>query len=283
MKTIPVHQLKSRASSGLEMRSFAGDTKPADVETLGAHRDDHYLFFLLGSGNASLMIDFNELHFKDLCLYYILPGQVHHRIRSDMETGWYMAVDTSLVPPDYRDVFEGKLLVQQPATLNKPEFDECNLLINLLNDKYIESKNDAFHLPVTYALLEAFIGIVASYYRDKEDNKMKVSRPVELARQFKRLLNEHVLNQKTPSGYADLMNVSEGYLNEVLKKVTGFSVSQLILNEVILEAKRLLYYSKLNVKEIAHSLGYQDHTYFSRIFKNSEGISPLQFRSKYLK
>lgn len=106
---------------------------------------------------------------------------------------------------------------------------------------------------------------------------------MEIVQQFKRLLVDNICSVKSPSAYAEMLRVSESYLNESLKKITGMSVSYWILNEAVLEAKRLLYYSQLNVKEIAHKLGYDDHTYFSRIFKKAEGITPLSFRTSYRK
>ncbi|MDB5159131.1 MAG: helix-turn-helix protein [Mucilaginibacter sp.] len=282
-KTIPMHQLKHRADNGLEMSYFDLDDLPKAEEPLGAHRDDHYLFFVLGDGSASLMIDFHELHFSGNSIYYILPGQVHHRISNKVAGGWYVAVDTALVPTEYRDVFEGRLLLQQPVTLNEQQFEQTNQLLRLLYGKFKESNNDTFQLPVAYSLVQAFMGMVANYYCNQNDPGTKAPRSAELARQFKTLLADNLITHKSPSFYAGLMNVTEGYLNEVLKKITGFSVSNLIMNEVMLEAKRLLFYSTLNVKEIAHTLGYQDHTYFSRLFKNSESVTPLEFRGKYLK
>jgi AraC-like DNA-binding protein len=50
---------------------------------------------------------------------------------------------------------------------------------------------------------------------------------------------------------------------------------------VVLEAKRLLYYTDMDVKEIAFSLGYEDHTYFSRLFSKVAGIPPGAFRRKF--
>ncbi len=282
-KSIPLHHLKHRADNGLEMRHFNLDDEPKEMEPLGAHRDDHYLFFLLDSGSASLMIDFNELHFNGYCIYYILPGQVHHRISNKDARGWYLAVDTALIPAEYRDVFEGRLFLQQPVSLNKQQFEQANQLMNLLNDKFKERVDDAFQLQIVYALMQAYAGLIAGYYCKGDDKEAKARRATQLARQFKALVAQNLIAHKNPSFYAGLMNVTEGYLNEVLKKVTGFSVSKLIMNEVMLEAKRLLFYSTQNVKQIAHTLGYQDHTYFSRIFKSNEGVSPLEFRSKYLK
>ena len=127
------------------------------------------------------------------------------------------------------------------------------------------------------------MSITAGCFNEEGEKGVVTLRPVLLKREFKKLLTRHLKDHKSPSVYANFLNVSEGYLNEILKKATGFSVSQLILTEVMLEAKRLLYYSKLNVKQIAHTLGYQDHTYFSRVFKKSENMTPLEFREQYLK
>ena len=87
---------------------------------------------------------------------------------------------------------------------------------------------------------------------------------------------------KSPSEYADKLNLSTAYLNECVKNTTGYSVSYHIQQRVILEAKRLLYYSDKSVKEIAAELGYDDYPYFSRLFTKIAGITALAFRNKNL-
>ena len=52
---------------------------------------------------------------------------------------------------------------------------------------------------------------------------------------------------------------------------------------IILEAKRLLRSTTSTVKEIAHELGFEDHAYFSRLFRKSTNMTPLEFRTKILK
>jgi len=283
MKDIPVHQLKKRSNIGLEIwRHEVGDIR-LDATTLAAHRDDHYIFFVIDGGKASLMIDFNEVEFPTNTLYYVLPGQVHHAIGSEKAAGWFLAVDTMLLPPDYRKVFEGQLALQQPYQLDDVQMKQCRELLCLLKQRFLEYENSAFNTSIVLSLLQSFIGIAAGCFADSNCTSIKVSRPVELSQQFKKLLGEHYIATKSPSVYAGMLNVSETYLNEALKKVTGFSVSYWILSEVMLEAKRLLYYGGLNVKEIAHTLGYEDHAYFSRLFKKSEGVTPLSFRAEYRK
>ncbi len=282
-QNIPLHQLKNRASAGIEVKYFQAMGKSKEADSLGAHRDDHYLFFLLERGSGAVMLDFSEVHFEEKSLIYILPGQVHHYLTSFMISGWYLAVDAALIPAVYRDVFEGSLLTQHPITLNTDQYAEAHNLLQLISNKFNDGKEDAFHLSIAYSLMQALVGIVANNYSKENNTGVKAPRSAELSRQFKTLLTANYVTHKSPSAYAQLMNVTEGYLNEIVKKITGFPVSYLITNEVMLEAKRLLYYTDLNVKEIAHQLGYEDHTYFSRLFKKTEGETPLEFRVKYLK
>jgi len=283
MKDIPVHQLHTRANSGVEIKHFKLGDIPKDIETLGAHRDDHYLFFLLEHGTASLMIDFQEMGFQASTIFYVLPGQVHHRIRNDLSEGWFIAIDTALVAPDYRNVFENQLLLQQPVVIDKTCLKQCHDLLSLLEEKYVENDQSAFYIPVIHSLLQSFLGIAAGLYSNCLNPQQHLSRPVQLSQQFKKHLAVNVRSLKSPSAYAAKLNVSESYLNEALKKTTGFSVSYWIQHEVMLEAKRLLFYSELNVKEIAHILGYEDHAYFSRLFKKALNITPLAFRAHYHK
>jgi AraC family transcriptional activator of pobA len=284
MKDIPIHQLQDRVSSGLDIWYFAAKDVPREkASQLGAHRDDHYIFFLLETGAASLMIDFEEIHLPESSLYYILPGQVHHRINAETAQGWFIAIDTLLIPPDYRDVFESALLLQQPYGLSDKQLTQCNNLLHLADDKYKAEEQAPFNLPVVHSLMQSFIGIVAGCYSNIQGTNQNLSRPAQLSQQFKKLLTQHFGTVKSPSAYAGMLNVSESYLNEVLKKVTGFSVSYWIHQEVVLEARRLLYYSQCNVKEITHKLGYDDPAYFSRLFKNVTGKTPLEFRADYRK
>lgn len=286
MKDIPVHQLEKKGSIGMEIwRYHAGDIQmdTFDEEVFKAHRDDHYIFFVVEAGDTALMIDFNEIKFFANSLYYVLPGQVHHRLSDERAAGWFMAVDTMLIPPDYRKVFEGLLALQKPYFLGDAQMKQCMSLLDLLLQRFLEYEKSPFNVSIVHSLLQSFIGIAAGCYSENNEMDVRVSRPVELSRMFKQLLVDNYVTVKSPSVYAGMLNVSESYLNEVLKKVTGFSVSYWILNEIMLEAKRLLYYSECNVKEVAHALGYDDHTYFSRLFKKSEGVTPLMFRTTYRK
>ncbi|WJS93302.1 AraC family transcriptional regulator [Flavobacterium johnsoniae] len=56
------------------------------------------------------------------------------------------------------------------------------------------------------------------------------------------------------------------------------TLSDLITERIIVEAKRELYLTNKTVKEIAYELGYDDEYYFSRVFKGKTDISPQLYR-----
>jgi AraC family transcriptional regulator, transcriptional activator of pobA len=80
------------------------------------------------------------------------------------------------------------------------------------------------------------------------------------------------------SDYAAMLNISAKALAKVAKNYFSKTVTDLIAERIIIEAKRELYLTEKPVKQIAYELGYNDEFYFSRFFKNNTAISPQLFR-----
>ncbi len=279
MKSIPVDKLQNKTNAGLQIKVFGpGDEPRNNGEAAYAHRDDHYIFFLLTDGSGTLKIDLQDVVLTAGQLYYILPSQIHYRIKADRAEGWFLAVDLSIIPPDFRAVFENPPGIQVPYSLTPHELKQYSILLGLLYDEYIERRNGKYYLSIIHMLVQSFLAMAASNYEPIETIDNKHTRAVELTRQFKKLLAAYGHTIKSPSDYASRLNVSLGYLNEAIKKVTGSTVSYWIQQELFNEAKRLLYHSNDDIKQIAHQLGYADYSYFSRFFRKASGTSPLKFR-----
>lgn len=176
-------------------------------------------------------------------------------------------------------MLEGSLTLQPPRTLPAAQRHHCQQLLALLHERAAPTTFPLEHL-VTTALLQAVVGVFAGAYAQSPPPGAAVARSKELTYQFRRLLGQHLPTLKTPSAYAQQLHVSTNHLNAVLQKETGFSVSYWLTQALLLEAKRLLVYSTLDVKEIAATLGYTDYAYFSRFFKKQAGVSPRAFRQQ---
>jgi AraC-like DNA-binding protein len=81
---------------------------------------------------------------------------------------------------------------------------------------------------------------------------------------------------------AEKLNISPRYLSDMLKQETGKTALELIHLYLISEAKNLLKEGKMNITEISVSLGFENATYFSRLFKKEVGIPPNIFREQNL-
>jgi len=86
----------------------------------------------------------------------------------------------------------------------------------------------------------------------------------------------------TVAQMADKLNISSRYLTDLLKEETGKTALELIHLFLIGEAKNLLTEGELNVSEISHLLGFENTTYFSRLFKKEVGITPNKFKGRFL-
>jgi AraC-like DNA-binding protein len=70
-------------------------------------------------------------------------------------------------------------------------------------------------------------------------------------------------------------------LSHKFKNLNLDSPNQFIINRILLEAKRLLFYTDKPVKEIAYDLGYEDPAYFNRLFTHKTGSTPTNFKKNY--
>jgi AraC-like DNA-binding protein len=80
---------------------------------------------------------------------------------------------------------------------------------------------------------------------------------------------------------ASALNVSPQKLNAILKKTSGKSASELLTEQVLLEAKRYLLHTDKTVSEIAFALSFTDPSHFVKHFKKSAGETPQTFRSRH--
>jgi len=79
--------------------------------------------------------------------------------------------------------------------------------------------------------------------------------------------------------YAMQLNITPDYLNNVIKSSIGKTAKELIVQRIIMEAKRLGLHTVLSLKEIAFALGFEDPSHFSKFYKNETGQPFSDFRA----
>lgn len=86
--------------------------------------------------------------------------------------------------------------------------------------------------------------------------------------------------QITVERLASSLNISAAHLNRLCRQATGLSVSGMINEYLMAEAKKYLSYTNMTVSEIAYLLHFEYPNYFARFFKKHAGQSPQAFRKR---
>jgi AraC family transcriptional activator of pobA len=95
---------------------------------------------------------------------------------------------------------------------------------------------------------------------------------------FDMLLEKYFRTEKAPSFYASQLHITLKHLNRICNEILKKTTTQVITDRIILEAKRMLMDKKRTVNEIATALGFDDYSYFVRLFKKHTAMTPTAFR-----
>lgn len=171
--------------------------------------------------------------------------------------------------------------VYQPPFVTVDE--NAALTFNMVYQKMeLEMQNPALaqhELLVSY--LKIFL-ITASRLKIEQQPKLsemiKDNKEPFILQKLKDAIEENFRTRHSPSQYADLLYITPKALAKITKTHFNKTLSSLINERIIIEAKRELYLTDKTVKEIAYELGYEDEYYFSRFFKVNAEVSPQLYR-----
>ncbi len=223
------------------------------------HKHDFFLVILFTQGKGKHEVDFETFKIEKGALFVLKPGQMHYWELSDDVDGFVFFhskefFDKGFVSLSIRDFhFYNSFQGTPYFKLKENQLNKINFVMNELVAEYVS--NDFFKWQKIHAL------IVLVY--------------VEISRE------KNFKSEKLVKEYAFKLNITEKHLNRVVKSCIGKTSTQLIGERIILEAKRMLIYSKLNITQIGEELGYFDNSYFVRFFKKNVGITPHAFLIKY--
>jgi len=99
-----------------------------------------------------------------------------------------------------------------------------------------------------------------------------------LERQFPIESISQQINFRSPSEFANQLNVHVNHLNKALKETTGKTTSQIVSERIVQEAMILLKQTNWNINEIAWCLGFDELSHFINFFKKNVQVSPKTYR-----
>jgi AraC-like DNA-binding protein len=288
--SIPVYNIY-----GIDQQSGRQDLL---IERFGAYLDKHYhnlhhphrhsfyhlVFFTKGKGSHS--IDFEKFTVRPFQIYFMIPGQVHSWHFEGEVEGYIVHFNESLFTSflqngHYLEQFHffGGSAEDGVCQLPADEQDKVIHLFESLLSEAGDKKEYSLDM-IRLRLLELFISVERCCLGKKGRNKPP--QKYLLLRNFQQLIDKHFRIMKLPKEYAGMLYITPNHLNALSQDLLGKTAGDLIRDRVLLEAKRLLTNADMTVTEIAYDLNFQDNSYFNRFFKRNVGVTPEEFRKRFI-
>lgn len=145
---------------------------------------------------------------------------------------------------------------------------------------YVLIEEEYHHPSGTYLVLKSLLKVfLLNLIRINQNAFLNQDVNQKRVYQFILLMDAHYETERKASFYAGKLGISIKRLNQILVEKMHKTLTQLLHNRMILEAKRRLISSDFTIKEIAYQLNFEDPGYFSRFFKKQTGLSPEQFKT----
>jgi AraC-like DNA-binding protein len=242
----------------------------------GRHYHDFEELIIVTEGSLEHYIDFQSELVVAPFASYVSMGKMHRIIAHDDLRGWVINYQNEFIPDSKLNFYSNFF-----TTTNIPiGADGCLMrfvsLCQIINHEYQEENPD--FQTIRYLTAALISMIEAERKRIIPIEKSVKASQIDTFNNFLKIVEQNFRRDEGTSFYADKMNMSERNLNIICKNNFQKSVSEIIETRKLIEAKNLLIHSEKSVSEIGYDLGYNEKSYFTRVFHNKLSVTPTQFR-----
>jgi AraC family transcriptional regulator, transcriptional activator of pobA len=260
-----------------------------DYELQGAaddpHRHNYFTVIWPFTGSGRHIVDFKEYPISPDHVFFVSPEQVHQVIVEGHPTGMVIQFTRSFLEKySIREDFISNLRLfrNSDETPPLPLTDSMKSPLRMFTDNMLRAFQTAgnMKLDTIGAWLKLFLiecNTHCSLSPDPNPQSAEVGRMI--VKSFKEAVEKHFHQWHQVKEYADTLNVTPNYLNEVIKSAIGLSAKDYIQNRLILEARRMSLFTQQSNKEIGFNLGFEDPAHFSKFYRNQTGQTLQEFRS----
>lgn len=249
------------------------------------HRHNFYMIMCITKGCGIHDIDFTTYPVNVGRIYFMSPGQVHSWQLSEDVEGYIFFFSKAFFDLHYADLqlkafpFFASVNFSRSLQLGNEDFSDI-----VANFENIRTESLNTFLLRDYQIRNSIVNILILASRRFLENSKKSEIAVSSTymntfQEFENLIEEHFLDKKSVSYYAELLHISAKHLNRISQLVIGLKASEVIAKRTILEAQRMLVYLDDSLGDIAFRLGFEEYPYFARFFKKHTGHSPSDFLS----
>lgn len=243
-----------------------------------SHRHDHEELWIITHGNPMHSVDFKSEVLDSPVVVYISHGKVHSFLPDDQTQGWLIRYRSDFIPKSKFNFYSGfseKILFQLSHNYCSTTLESlCEIILR-------ESLEDDPDYQVLRHLLSAILAKLEKDVRKEYMDESIVANPRLITfNNFLKILENNFHRPEGADFYAEKLNMSARNLNLITQASFGKTATELIETRKLIEARRLLLSTEKSVSEIGFELGYNEKSYFSRVFKKRTGVTPTEFREQ---
>ncbi|WP_025762058.1 helix-turn-helix domain-containing protein [Dyadobacter tibetensis] len=237
-----------------------------------------YVLIWCESGHLSIVIDEKVFELKSYEALTITSGQYHYFKKLENAKGFVLDFTLDFFCKKEHDIeliFENGLFCH--FDMNEIISIDNHLLLNeqlKIIQEELRSKPYQY-LTSIHSRIEL---VLIEINRSKLKRGDEIWKPDALFLKFLELVRNNFDKNYQLKKIAEKLNTTELILNEQSKLHTGRTAQKVISGLIVSEAKRLLQYENLSIKEIAFRLGFKDPYYFSNFFKKHTDLSPKAYK-----
>lgn len=239
-----------------------------------------YVLVYCSSGSITMLVDEKEFNIASGHVITITSGQVHHITKSRKGKGFILEFTLDFFCKDDKDIeliFHNGLFCHFAMNEVIPaDKDILTTQLNLIQQELTEQPYQ--YLISIHSRIEL---ILVAINRAKVKRGDEIWKPDALFLRFLEAVRDNFKHHYTVAQFAKKLGTTELKLNELAKLHAGKTAQLVIHGLVTSEAKRLLMYGDLTVKEVAYQLGFNDPFYFSNFFKKQTRLSPKQYKESF--
>jgi len=242
------------------------------------HRHDYQEIIWIRRGTAEHVLDDDRTEVTPPSLLVVPKGYVHRILPSRGLSGEVIRFKDDFLSDTSFVVFN-RFVALSHFQVPPEDARVVDLLVTIIGD---ESRIRDRHRRATVThLLEALISKIEELkLRSLEMHTPTLKDKQRLWERFSAAVEKHFRTEHSVRFYARELGSSPRKLNDVARLFLDKGVAEAIDERLMLEARRLLLFSPMTVKEIAFDLGYDGHSYFTKVFKKIVGTTPVSFRER---
>ncbi len=255
------------------------ETYASELSEVPHSHDAYMVMYVQETKGGDNLIDFQRFPLQAGRVFLLRPGQAHQR-EARQEKGILVSFSEAFLQTTgmrSHDVFVIFSAVYQHPYLDLPERLRVTFegIVALMAQELQEPAPDA-------AILSRYLYNLLQYLLREchvQLEKLTPARHSERLFRLSSLIEEHYREHRSISFYADALGITPKHLNSLCRRFLHTTVADMQHGRLVVESKRLLFFSSLSVKEIAFQLGFEDASYFVRFFKRMTAQTPAQLRS----